>query len=284
MKQVTTISQVRAAVAEAKAAGQCVGFVPTMGNLHEGHFSLIRSAHEACDFVVVSIFVNPTQFGPGEDYEAYPRTPDADLKGCEQHGGDLVFLPSTEEMYPTERFTTVHVDRLTQVLCGASRPGHFDGVCTVVAKLLNIVRPHRAFFGAKDYQQAAVITRMVHDLNMPVEVITGPTVRESDGLAMSSRNRYLSCEQRKQAPALHQALQQGAEAVRQGASPETVAQVIGSYLAECAPAGEVDYIEVRDPRTLETLQRPGAPALLALAVRLGPARLIDNIVVDAQGA
>ncbi|MFP4052317.1 MAG: pantoate--beta-alanine ligase [Phycisphaerae bacterium] len=283
MEQVTTIAEVRSAVAEAKAEGRCVGFVPTMGNLHEGHFSLIRSAEEACDFVVVSIFVNPTQFGPGEDYQTYPRTPQQDLQGCGDSGADLVFLPTVEEMYPTGSFTTVHVDRLTQVLCGASRPGHFDGVCTVVAKLLNIVGPHRAFFGAKDYQQATVITRMASDLNMPVQIVTCPTVRESDGLAMSSRNRYLSPEQRREAPGLHEALQAGAAAVRQGAGPEAVAQVIRSHLAENVPGGTVDYVEVRDPRTLEPLDRPGGPTLLALAVRLGPARLIDNIVVDAPG-
>jgi len=223
--------------------------VPTMGSLHEGHYALIDAARRECDFVVVSIFVNPTQFGPGEDYERYPRPLEADLAGCESHGVDAVFAPSADAMYAPGFATTVHVEGLTTGLCGRSRPGHFDGVTTVVAKLLNIVLPDVAYFGAKDYQQAAVVRRMAADLNMPLRVEVCPTVREADGLAMSSRNAYLTAEE-----------------------------------ARRAPLGRIDYVEIVDPDSLQNVQTIDGPVVAALAVRFPSARLIDNMRIDPPGS
>jgi len=217
MQTVNTKAQVRAAVAAARSEGRVIGLVPTMGALHAGHLALVERSVAECGFTVVSVFVNPTQFGPGEDLERYPRTLQADVQLCQQAGADLVFAPSADEMYAADAATTVHVARLTEGLCGAFRPGHFDGVTTVVCKLLNIAQPDRAYFGEKDYQQLVVVRRMVADLDLPVEVISVPTVREADGLAMSSRNRYLTPEQRAVAPALHRALLAGAAAARRGA-------------------------------------------------------------------
>ncbi|HJZ58548.1 MAG TPA: pantoate--beta-alanine ligase, partial [Gemmataceae bacterium] len=204
---VTTIAEVRAAVAQARRRGQSVGLVPTMGALHAGHTALIRAARAASGFVVVSIFVNPTQFGPNEDFARYPRTLEADQKACADAGAELIFAPSVEEIYPDDAVTFVEVTKLQDVLEGPSRPGHFRGVCTVVAKLFNIVQPDVAHFGAKDYQQARIIVQMVRDLNMPVQVRVEPTVREPNGLALSSRNRYLTPEQRAAAPGISKALQ-----------------------------------------------------------------------------
>ncbi|MBS3734191.1 MAG: pantoate--beta-alanine ligase [Phycisphaerae bacterium] len=281
METTRTIADVRRVIGTPRAAGRSVGFVPTMGALHAGHAALIDRARAETGCVVVSIFVNPTQFGPGEDYDSYPRCEREDLAVCEAHGADVVFAPSVEEMYPRRSLTTVHVDRLSETLCGADRPGHFDGVCTVVAKLLNIVAPDRAYFGAKDYQQATILRRMVSDLNVPVELVVCPTVREPDGLAVSSRNRYLSAEQRRQAPALHAALQQAAAMIRRDAPPaETVIEAVRAALADGAPDGTIDYVRVVDPETLEDVQRTDRPVVIALAVRLGSARLIDNLRVD----
>ena len=279
MNVIHTIEDVRSAITSARRAGRSVGFVPTMGNLHEGHFSLIAAAHDGCDFVVVSVFVNPTQFGPGEDYESYPRTLDADATGCENRGVDVVFAPSAAEMYPEGFATTVHVSGVSETLCGACRPGHFDGVCTVVAKLFGIVMPDRAYFGAKDYQQSVVIRRMAMDLNWPVEIEVCPTVREPDGLAMSSRNQYLSPAARQQAGGVQAALQAAGSRVRGGAGEAEA--TLHDEIAARVPDGQIDYAVVRDAETLGPVTGQTRSALLALAVKLDGARLIDNIVVDA---
>jgi len=278
-----SIADIRRLVGEARAEGKTVGLVPTMGALHAGHCSLIDAATAACDFVVVSIFVNPTQFAPGEDLDAYPRTPRADLDACEACGVDAVFMPATETMFPPDALTKVTVDRLADTLCGPGRPGHFDGVCTVVAKLFNIVQPDRAFFGAKDFQQAVILRRMTRDLNFPIEIIVRPTLREADGLAMSSRNAYLTGEQRKQAAALHQALQLAAREIRRGRPPAAkVIDAMREHLACQAPDGRIDYIQIVDPERLDNVESTDGAVLVALAVRFGKARLIDNTLVDAD--
>lgn len=282
MQTVATKSQVRAAVAAARAQGRVIGLVPTMGALHAGHLALIERSVAECGFTAVSIFVNPTQFGPGEDLERYPRTLPADLQLCEQAGVDLVFAPSAEEMYCADAATTVHVARLTEGLCGAFRPGHFDGVTTVVCKLLNIAQPDRAYFGEKDYQQLVVIRRMVTDLDLSVEVVSVPTVREADGLALSSRNRYLTPEQRAEAPALYRALLSGAEAARRGCSGREVERAVADYLAS-HPLFCVQYISAVHPHTLEPREDDGLPMVIAAAVLLGDTRLIDNIRIEDEG-
>ncbi len=261
-----------------------IGFVPTMGALHEGHRSLMRTAREGCQIVVVSIFVNPTQFGPGEDFEKYPRPLARDLAVCQEEGVDAVFVPEVGEMYPADAVTTVSVARLTEGLCGRHRPGHFDGVTTVVAKLFNIVQPDRAYFGQKDAQQAAVIRQMVRDLNWPIEVVVCPTVREADGLAMSSRNAYLSPEQRRQALCLSQALNWAKGRIEAG--QRDVSKLTAAMREQIEAAGpcEIDYIEVVDAETLEPKASVQGQCLVALAVRIGPARLIDNVLVDAGDA
>ncbi|KPK80666.1 MAG: pantoate--beta-alanine ligase, partial [Phycisphaerae bacterium SM23_33] len=259
--------------------------VPTMGSLHEGHYALIDAARRECDFVVVSIFVNPTQFGPGEDYERYPRPLEADLAGCESHGVDAVFAPSADAMYAPGFATTVHVEGLTTGLCGRSRPGHFDGVTTVVAKLLNIVLPDVAYFGAKDYQQAAVVRRMAADLNMPLRVEVCPTVREADGLAMSSRNAYLTAEERAQAPALVESLRLARRLVAEGRRDAAeLADQMRRAIARRAPLGRIDYVEIVDPDSLQNVQTIDGPVVAALAVRFPSARLIDNMRIDPPGS
>jgi len=278
----TTIEQIRDAVAQARASGKVVGLVPTMGALHEGHTSLIEAAWCDCRFVAVSIFVNPTQFVVGEDFAAYPRTPEKDLAACAARGVDAVFMPAPETMYSPEALTTVRVAKLTETLCGRSRPGHFDGVCTVVAKLLNIVGPDRAYFGAKDYQQAVIVRQMVDDLNFPVRIVVCPTVREADGLAMSSRNAYLDPRQRRQAAELYKALQLAARMILRDRPPaDRVIEAVRRHLGEQAPDGRIDYVQIVDPRTLQDVVTTDVDVLVALAVRFGGARLIDNICVDA---
>ena len=284
MNVAETIEQIRGSVAAARRGGKLVGLVPTMGALHRGHVSLIEAAKVDCRFVVVSIFVNPTQFAPGEDFEAYPRPVEADLAACRKLAVDAVFMPSAAEMYPSAGLTEVSVARLSGVLCGASRPGHFAGVCTVVAKLFNIVQPDKAYFGAKDFQQAVIIRRMARELNFPVEVVVCPTVREPDGLAVSSRNAYLTDEQRSQAPALHAALELAERMIRRSHPPAAgVIEAIRRHLASHAPDGEIDYARIVDPEELSEVGTTDAAVLIALAVRLGKARLIDNTVVDAGG-
>jgi len=276
-----TIQEIRAAVAAAKSAGHVVGLVPTMGALHAGHYSLIDAARRQCPFVAVSIFVNPLQFGPAEDLARYPRTIEADLAGCMAHGVAAVFMPDVQEMYGRPCRTVIEVPDLGRMLCGASRPGHFAGVCTVVAKLFNIVQPDVAYFGAKDFQQTAIIRRMADDLNFPLAIAVCPTVREPDGLAMSSRNAYLTAQQRKQAPALRQALVMAAVLITACRPPAgMVVETIIQHLSKRAPGGVVDYVEIVDPRELSPVEKTDGNVLIALAVRFGRARLIDNILVD----
>lgn len=274
---VTTIAGVRAAVVDARRRGLEVGFVPTMGALHAGHAALVRAARAAGGFVVVSVFVNPTQFGPAEDFGKYPRAPDADRAVCAEAGADVVFAPTAAEMYPARSVTFVEVTELDRELCGPSRPGHFRGVATVVLKLFNIVLPDRAYFGAKDYQQARVVTQMVRDLNVPVTVMVQPTVREADGLAMSSRNRYLSAADRAAAPAIYRALQR----VRDRAERD-VAELEAGLRAELTaiPGARVDYARIVDAESLQPVTGVERPVVAAVAVFLGTTRLIDNVVID----
>jgi len=282
MQVLHSIADIKDLVKNWKASGLSVGFVPTMGYLHEGHMSLIKESVAQNDKTVVSIFVNPTQFGANEDLDSYPRDLDRDAILCENNHVDVIFNPSAEEMYPDDFYTSVTVHTLTDRLCGSKRPGHFDGVCTVVNKLFNIVGPHKAYFGQKDAQQVAVIHRMVSDLNMPVEVISCPIVRESDGLAMSSRNSYLSNEERTVAPILYQALSQAAELYRTGCSETTpISQAIQATL-EAQDRITVDYIELVDFRTLQKVEFIEKPTLCAIAVFLGKTRLIDNIILASE--
>lgn len=280
-----TIGAVRRAVCGARSAGESIGLVPTMGALHEGHLGLIAAARDRCGFVAVSIFVNPAQFGPGEDLEAYPRPLEADLAACERCGVDLVFAPDAETMYPGEALAEVRIGRLGEVLCGRSRPTHFAGVCTVVAKLFNIVAPDKAFFGAKDFQQAVVIRRMARELNFAVEIVVCPTVREADGLAMSSRNAYLTADERRQAAALHESLRMAAEMIADRHPPaERVLGAMRELLCVRAPDGDIDYLEIVDPNELRSVESTDGAVLIALAMRFGRARLIDNILVDGSAA
>jgi pantoate--beta-alanine ligase len=275
------VKEMQAWADAARREGKRIGFVPTMGALHEGHLSLVREARRRADLVVVSIFVNPLQFGPKEDFAVYPRdlARDEALLGAETV--DTIFYPDTAEMYPADFSTYVAVERLTDVLCGQSRPGHFRGVTTVVAKLLNAVKPHVAVFGAKDAQQALVIRRMAQDLDFDLEVIVSPAVREPDGLAMSSRNRNLLPELRAQAPVLYRALQQGAQMIRQGErNPERVRNAMTKMINETD--GRIDYLEIVDTRQLRAVSEIGGEVLIALAVFFGKVRLIDNITVSAN--
>ncbi len=256
-----------------------VGFVPTMGYLHEGHITLVKRAKAESSSVVVSIFVNPTQFGPAEDFEKYPRDVKRDLAMLEKAKTDVVFMPSTASMYPPAYHTWVDVAKITERLEGAIRPGHFRGVATVVAKLFNIVEPHKAFFGQKDAQQLLVIKKMVTDLNMNLEVVAVPTVRETDGLAMSSRNVYLNPEQRKQATALYQALSTAQQLWSQGEkNSENIRQQMVAIIKK-QPLANIEYISIASADTLEELQTATPPALVSLAVRFGNTRLIDNVVL-----
>ena len=284
---VTTIADLRAATDAARAAGRTVGFVPTMGYLHEGHRALMAAARRECDVVVVSIFVNPLQFGAGEDLAGYPRDLERDLAACTAEGVDLVLHPTVEEMYPRPMITTVTVGRITERLCGASRPTHFAGVATVVAKLLTIVGPCRAYFGKKDYQQVAVVRAMVEDLAMPVVIVPHPTVREDDGLARSSRNTYLDATARTDALALSRALVATIAAVRDGARDRSALQRDLEARLDAAPGVERDYAEVLRGRDLEPTAtiEIGEEYVVAVAARVGAARLIDNatFTVTADG-
>lgn len=275
---VADVPDLRQAVRQARRKGLTVGFVPTMGALHEGHAQLIRACAAETGFAVVSIFVNPTQFGPNEDFQRYPRTPEPDHALCDGAGASLIFEPSVSTMYPSGGLSTVvDVPAISGLLEGASRPGHFQGVATVVLKLLNQVQPDFAFFGEKDYQQLQVIRTMVRDLDLNVAIRGVPTVREPSGLAMSSRNRYLSDEERQAAAVLSQALAEADDAVRAGErSADRVRQILRSRI-ESERLARVDYAEIADSATLQPLDqiKPGA-AVALLAVRVGPARLIDN--------
>ena len=277
---VETVGALRERLQPVRSSQDVMGLVPTMGAFHDGHLRLIQEARQDCDCVVVTIFVNPHQFGPGEDFEHYPRTLESDLNHCEELGVDVVFVPSVEEMSRGEQLAFVEVEKLGEHLCGAHRPGHFKGVATVVLKLLNIVQPDRAYFGEKDAQQLAIVRRMVHDLNFQVQIVPVSIVRESDGLAMSSRNRYLEPEQRERAPLLYRALQIAQEQIEAG---ETGSQPIlekARQILEEEPLIEVDYLDVVDPDEMQPVGEVTGPVRICGAIRIGSARLIDNILCD----
>lgn len=279
------ISELRKHLDEARAQGQSIGFVPTMGYFHAGHRSLMQAARTAHDVVVVSIFVNPLQFGSGEDIDCYPRDPMGDELVVSEEAVDILFVPSVAEMYPNgEPLTTVHVASLSEGLCGASRAGHFDGVATVVSKLFSILGSCTAYFGRKDFQQLAVVRRMVDDLNLPVEVVGCPLVREPDGLAMSSRNAYLSHEEREMAAVLSRGLRTGAEAVAGGErDPATLRRLVGNCILTTETV-RLEYVEVVRAGDLGTLDRLDGEVLVALAAHVGATRLIDNMIltIDAE--
>lgn len=280
MEVAKTIASVRELVKAARSRDQKIALVPTMGALHIGHIALMERAVKDCDYVVVSIFVNPTQFCPGEDLEKYPRPLDADLEICEQVGVDLVFTPTTEQMYGTANLTWVTVEKLTEPLCGRLRPGHFRGVTTVCAKLFSIVQPDIAYFGQKDGQQAIVIKKMVADLNMPLHVVVCPTVREPDGLAVSSRNQYLTEQQKKDAALIYKSLQNCKEMVEDGITDtKSIIAQMREILSQ-APAIKIEYVSILDAETLQEIGSVDRLVLAAVAVRIGQARLIDNILVD----
>ena len=267
---------------EARSLGRRVALVPTMGALHEGHLSLVRVGYRHANRVIVSIFVNPTQFGPAEDFARYPRDLSKDVELLRKVGTEVVFAPTVEEMYPAGDSTWVDVERLTGNLCGRSRPGHFRGVTTVVARLFNAARPHVAVFGEKDYQQLAVVRRMARDLAFGIEVIGGSIVREPDGLAMSSRNAFLSPRARAQATALHAALHEARSLVRGGMRDAAALCAAARQRIEKEPLAEIDYVELVDAETLEPQREVRAPAVLALAVRFEGTRLIDNTLLHGE--
>lgn len=277
------IKQCRDAVHSYQRSGRTVGLVPTMGALHEGHRTLIRASKARCGATAVTIFVNPTQFARGEDFARYPRPIETDLAVCRAEGVDFVFTPSVEAMYPPDATTTIHVRGLTERLCGPHRPGHFEGVTTIVAKLFNILPADFAFFGEKDYQQLVVIRTMVRDLNMPVTIVACPTVREPDGLAMSSRNAYLTPHERRQALSLSQALFRAVDQARSG--ERRAAVLIRGIIDTIESAGpcSTDYVAVVDAESLVPLERIDRAARICLAVRIGATRLIDNVAVDGSG-
>ena len=279
MEVIAGVKQMQERSQQLRAQRETIAFVPTMGYLHEGHLSLMREGRKRADALIISIFVNPTQFGPGEDYERYPRDMKRDLQLAQGVGVDIVFTPSVQEMYPQGFQTYVEVEKVTKNLCGISRPHHFRGVTTVVTKLFNIVKPHLALFGQKDYQQLVTIKRMVEDLNMDIEIIGLPTVREPDGLAMSSRNAYLSPEQRRAALSLYRSLCKGEELFRQGTkNAKAILREIRKII-KAEKLAQIDYAKICDPHTLEDIDEIEGEALIALAVKIGETRLIDNVVL-----
>lgn len=280
MQIFTKISEIKAYLRKEMVNGKSIGFVPTMGYLHDGHLSLIRRAAAENDIAVVSIFVNPTQFGPGEDFERYPRDLGRDARLAESVGAEVLFVPEVSEMYPEGYSTYVEVQGITANLCGASRPGHFRGVTTVVTKLFNIVYPHRSYFGQKDAQQAIVIQRMVKDLDMDTEVTVCPIVREADGLAMSSRNVYLNSDERKQALVLSKSLAMAEELINRGERDAAKVKDAIEKMIQQKPLAEIDYVAVVDGETLKDVSVISNKVLIALAVKFGRTRLIDNIIVE----
>jgi len=279
MKIITTITEMQTLSDSLRMQGRKLGFVPTMGSLHEGHLSLMRRARKENDIVAASIFVNPTQFGPQEDLERYPRDAEGDRAKCDSVGVDYLFMPATAEMYPDKQAVFVTIGGVSEMLEGASRPGHFTGVATVVAKLFNIVQPHKAYFGQKDYQQCVVIKRMASGLNLPVEIVMMPTVREPDGLAMSSRNSYLSEEERLAAASIWRALGAVEHLFRFGMrDSEALKKAVRDVLLQVTGLA-IDYLEVVDAVSLVPLASAGQAAVMLVAVRLGQARLIDNIIL-----
>jgi pantoate--beta-alanine ligase len=282
MKLIKTIDEMRAFRYAARKSGKRLGLVPTMGALHEGHLSLVRAARDTSDIVVVSIFVNPTQFGPNEDFAKYPRDLEKDSEMLEHEQVDVIFAPSVNDMYPAGAVTWVTVEGMSDRLCGRSRPGHFRGVTTVVAKLFHIIEADAAFFGQKDAAQVAIIRRMVRDLNMPVEIEVGAIVREPDGLALSSRNAYLSPQERKSAQVLHRSLQRAKELFDQGDPYSEKLIAAGKQEFGSEPNARLDYFEIVDPDSLESISSISKRALIAVAAFIGNTRLIDNIIVDPK--
>ncbi|MBQ6794644.1 MAG: pantoate--beta-alanine ligase [Clostridia bacterium] len=278
MKILTTVKEVREYVKSARMAGKTVGLVPTMGYLHEGHASLVKKSVAECDVTIVSIFVNPTQFAPNEDFDAYPRDLEHDVKLLTECGADCVFHPEADEMYFSDATTTIVPDVLSKNLCGKTRPIHFGGVCTVVGKLFNIVTPDKAFFGQKDAQQLAIIKRMVRDLNFPVEVIGCPIIREEDGLAKSSRNTYLNGDERKAALCLSQAVRIGQDMVNSGEKSTRVILDAMIKHIESEPLAKIDYVQAVDG-SMQDVEEAGEDTLFAMAVYIGKTRLIDNFMV-----
>jgi len=282
MLSITSPSEITAVSLQVRRAGKRVGFVPTMGALHQGHLSLVRAARAQCDVVVASIFVNPKQFGPTEDFAKYPRTLESDSAQLAQEKCDYVFCPSVDDMYPSGNTTAVIVEGMSGRLDGRSRPGHFQGVTTVVAKLFNIVQPDLAFFGQKDAAQAAIIRKMVRDLNLPLEIVVCPIVREPDGLAMSSRNVYLSPEERKRARVLNRSLQRVQELFDQGERDSARLIAAGKEVIAGEPGVRLDYFEIVNPDTLENVSDAASVVLVAVAAHVGSTRLIDNILLGRK--
>jgi len=280
VRVVHTVKEVQENLNSPRASGKMIGFVPTMGALHAGHKRLIEAAGQECDFVVVSIFVNPLQFGPNEDYARYPKTLEADLDICRRSGVDLVFAPSVEEIYPDPDAALVDIPaRLIAHLCGPFRPGHFQGVATVVRRLCEIVKPNRAYFGEKDAQQLRVIRRVVRDRNLPMEIVAVPTVREPDGLALSSRNKYLSHQERQIAPFLYKALKEAARLIRSGDKDAAQVRKSALRLLDEDLGISVEYFEIVDPEELQPVTTIDGPVLIAAAAWVGTTRLIDNVLV-----
>ncbi len=280
MEIITTIENIRSIVNHWKDKGYSIGFVPTMGYLHDGHAALIDQARKDNDKVIVSIFVNPTQFGENEDLNSYPRDINRDKSLCEAHKADIIFSPTSDEMYH-DRKAFVNIVELSDTLCGISRPIHFKGVCTVVAKLFNIIQPTNAYFGEKDAQQLAIIRKMVYDLNFPINIIGVPIVRESDGLAKSSRNTYLSSEERKAATILYKAIQMGKQTIKRGASADSIINTM-TEIINTEPLAKIDYVSVVDANTMQPVHEITSPVLVAMAVYIGSTRLIDNFSFDAN--
>lgn len=278
----TKVQDMQTMMQQYRLEGKTIGFVPTMGYLHEGHVALIKKAREENDIVALSVFVNPLQFGPNEDFARYPRDIERDERIAKENGVDVFFCPSVEEMYPCPLSVQVVVKERVDVLCGKSRPGHFDGVATVLTKLFHIVMPTRAYFGMKDAQQVAVVDGLIRDFHFPIELVAVPTVREEDGLAKSSRNVYLSPEERKEAPALYQALQRAKQAIENGERhPETVCALVKDYI-QANTSAEIDYVEIYAYPELKPLEKLRGKVIIAVAVRFANARLIDNIVMDVK--
>lgn len=282
MKLVHTIKELRDSTAPVRQSGVGIGLVPTMGALHEGHLALIRRAKEQCGFVGVSVFVNPTQFGPAEDFSRYPRTLPDDVRASEQAGADIVFAPDVDEMYPHGFSSTVDVGGISRLLEGRHRPGHFNGVTTVCLKLFNIFQADRAYFGQKDYQQLQVVKQLVRDLNIPIEIVPVGIVREPDGLAMSSRNRYLNPEERRAALVLRDALEAALSAYRSGQIETEALEREMSAVIAAQPLASIDYAVVVDAETLQHIDRVYRPAVALLAVRIGATRLIDNCLITQE--
>ena len=284
MRVAERISEVREAVRSARRENRTIGLVPTMGALHAGHLSLMEASHRECGYTVVSIFVNPTQFGPQEDFQRYPRPRDADLALCEQAGAELVFYPTVEEMYPPGATTFVEVGGLSEIWEGAIRPGHFRGVATVVAKLFQIVQCDRAYFGQKDYQQQLVLRRMVRDLDFPLEIVTCPIIRDADGLALSSRNAYLSAAERQAGLAIPAALNEAEEAIAEGKiEPGKLRELMRQRL-ERTPGLKLEYALLVDPETMQELDGPAKTMVALIAARVGGTRLIDNAIFTLDRA